>query len=147
MAQFLTGFRRRSNQHLVPILVACGFVLLPIIMIGPGRAFALSVPTACAWLLMLYATVRLTLKGLNSETAPLSMTFWVFVYTFFGFVPLVQLTAVQTSLGDTYLEHQLVSTFAVTIAGCIAFDSASTFRGRRPPGFVLRRIFGDSQID
>ena len=144
MSQHLMGFRQRSNQNLVPIFVAFGFVLLPIIMIGPARAFALSAPTACAWLVMLYATVRLTLKGLSSENAPLSMTFWVFVYIFFGFVPLVQLNAIETPLSGAYREQELVTAFAVIIAGCIAFDFAATFRRGRPPGF---RIFGNSQID
>lgn len=127
--------------------IALGFLLLPIIAMGPARAFNLTVGTFCAWLVIGYSTIRLTVLGLKGEKRLISMTFWVFAYTLFGFVPLVQLTATQDSFARLYHRDLLATTYLVILLGMLAFDAGSASIRLRSLSFLLARIFRENMVN
>src|SRR5947209_7048549 len=133
-----------TSLSIVAIYVGFALVVLPIVMLGLGRAFTLSLPVAGAWCVILYSVLRLTVKGARGQNAPISMTFWLFVYVFFGVTPLIQIV---DSLGSSYSEALLGASFGVIILGCAVFDFGSTFIGpRRSNGIVTRRIFAHAEL-
>ena len=134
------------RASIFPFAVAIGFILLPVIAIGGNRAFDLTVGTSCAWLAIVYSTIRLTIMGLRGEKTLISMTFWVFAYTLFGFVPLVQLTAIQDSLANQYSSQLIASTYGIILVGLVAFDAGSTSVRLRPFSFLLSRIFSEKVV-
>jgi hypothetical protein len=133
-----------GSPSVVPIYVAFALILLPLAMIGPDRAFALTLPSAAAWCVIGYSVIRLTIKGVQGNNAPISMTFWIFVYIFFGVAALIQLV---NGLSDEYSESTLVGAFAVVLLGCVAFDfGASVIGPRQSKGFLNKTIFRASEL-
>ena len=128
-----------------PFASATVFLLLPFVPIGE-RAAQITLPTACAWIVLIYSTIRLTALGIRGEKRLISLTFWVFAYTLFGFVPLVQFTASQDSLAQQYSGQLIVATYGVILAGLIAFDLTSTFLRLSPVSALAARLFRERAL-
>jgi len=141
---------RRSSPGfafgIVPVLTLVGFVVLPILAAGFPRAFDLSVGAACAWMVILYSTLRLTVIGLKGEKMLVRMSFWVFTYTFFGLVPLVQITAEQNSLKNQYSSSLLAWSFGTIILGLVSFEFGLLSASRPAKSRARSRVLSLSRV-
>jgi len=131
----------------IPLLSMCAFIALPLLWLGPQRALQLTLPVCAAWLVILYASIRLGILGLEGSKSLLTMTFLIFAYTFLGFVPLVQLTAASNSLVNRYSESLLVRAFGVVLSGMAAFDIGRSYLRLAPFSFIARRVFQERRVD
>lgn len=107
-------------------------VLYPALFIATINKIVVNVELLFAWGIVLYSTVRLSEVILKNKTRLLSLTFWVFVYVFLGFVPLLQVVSGLWSFAEEYSTSILSYAFVVTIVGLLSFDFGSSLVFTKP---------------
>ena len=78
-------------------------VLLPALLLPPSVPSDSGPAVALAWLVVVWSALRLVGTSMFGERRFASMTFWLFVYVFFGLAPLFQLVADEFFLPEQLL--------------------------------------------
>lgn len=114
-----------------PVFLALGLVLPLVVTWRFGADAPGGFGPALAWVIILYAALRLSQLSARGEMRLLSLTFWAFVYVWLGMAPLAQLLNGSFPYAGVYDERAIVTAFAIIILGLVAFECAQLRRRTR----------------
>ena len=119
-------------------------VLLPLVFMLaiPAPVFSLaSIPVA---LIIFYSSTRLAALSTSRRQQIVTVTFWVFVYVFLAFCPLLQITSNTFPWGSTPEDDLLTKAALIVLLGLFAFDVGNRFirqtRTIMVPSFLQRPL-------
>ncbi|MHA0036125.1 O-antigen polymerase [Deinococcus sp. PESE-13] len=116
--------QHHSLSFLLLLLGLSGFV--PLLL-----AFQ-TIPSGLAWLpylLAIYAGYRLALAG-SRLLAPMSISFWTFIYVFFGVTAFLQVSARFWPWPDMYSSEEILTAYIILFLGILARDAGSIIAKR-----------------
>lgn len=98
-------------------------VVAPIVFSRPTLDSFTHAPVVLAFAITLYAAVRLWLLLMAGSNRPISLTFWLFVYVFFGVAALANLVSQQFPLfGQAYAESTQVAALLTIVVGLAGYE-------------------------
>jgi hypothetical protein len=144
--------RRRSSDDLWTLAFAGGLgVLLPLLLVGDPTVPFRSSNHALVFLLCVFSATRLgSLLG-SHRRQYLSISFYLFVYVWFGLAGIVQLDAAYFNAPEFFLgrgfsqETRLTATLIIW-AGILAYEVGLRFGDRAPRRIWARRQLGPLRV-
>lgn len=133
---------RRAGWGFATGLAVLLAVVAPIIFAGPSLADLTHAPVVLAWAIVLYSAARLWLLLMAGRNRPISLTFWLFVYVFFGLAALANVVSQRFPLFNQAYPESVQTTALLTIlVGLAGYEFGALFsRDRRVQASWARRL-------
>ena len=100
-------------------------IIAPMALILTGDYPNFNIVVLYVWLIIAYSSWRITMLAIKGEKRLISITFWIFVYVFFGIAPLLQVAADSFPGPGHYTDEMIVKTIFLILSGLIAYDIGS----------------------
>ncbi len=98
-------------------------VIGPIVFSRPTLDSFMHAPVVLAFAITLYAAARLWLLLMAGSNRPISLTFWLFVYVFFGLAALANVVTQQFPLlGQTFAERTEIDALLTIVVGLAGYE-------------------------
>jgi hypothetical protein len=96
--------------------------LIPVFSIACLRGIEPGALPLVAFLIVMASSFRLAVFSIQNDKRIISMTFWIFVYVFFGLTPLLQLISNHLPLGGSYNSATIYTTFFIIFYGLLSYE-------------------------
>lgn len=113
-----------TGAALTAVLLA---VAIPGALLASLRTFSFSLPSEATYLVVLWASARLTIYAWRCRPSLVSLTFWSFVYVFMGVVPLLQVSSGTFPLPGSYAESTAIEGAVAVLVGIMGLEVGGVF--------------------
>ncbi|MBK0291292.1 oligosaccharide repeat unit polymerase [Bacillus sp. S34] len=111
----------QSNFFLGTVIFLILSLLMPFLLVR-GLYNQVNIASLVMYLIILYSALRLSMIALSGKIKLIEMSFYIFVYIFFGIVPLVQVTENMYYWPGIYNNSQQLLAGLIIMSGIIAYD-------------------------
>lgn len=112
------------------IFLLLAFVI-PILLLSQVESSRLTTESLLGWVIIAYSSLRLAFLAVDGRKQLLSLTFWVFVYVWFGIAAMLQLLARWFPWRGSYAVEDIGKAFIVVFLGLLAYDLGRMLARRR----------------
>ncbi len=114
---------RQAGWGLATSLALLLAVIAPIVFCRPTLDSLTHAPVVLAWAITLYAATRLWLLLMAGSNRPISLTFWLFVYVFFGLSALANVVSQRFPILDQVFDERTeVAGLLTTMVGLAGYE-------------------------
>lgn len=97
-------------------------VFAPMALILSGNYSEFDIVILYVWIIVAYASWRLSSLTIKGQKRLISITFWIFVYVFLGLAPLLQVAADAFPWPGHYTDETIVKAIFLVLSGLVAYD-------------------------
>lgn len=114
-------YSSQGKYFLIIIMFLMLVIFIPILVLRNSLS-NLTILTGFVYLIIFYSSIRLFIIALNKQRKLIEMTLYIFVYIFFGIIPLIQVTEKVYYWPGIYTDLTVTSAVIIILCGIIAFD-------------------------
>ncbi len=142
----LTSVSSKSGRALLGLQI---FLLLafgaPIILLSQIEDLRLNTEALLGWVIIAYSSLRLTFLAVDGRKQLLSLTFWVFVYVWFGMAAMLQMLVHWFPWQGSYSVETVGKAFIIIFLGLLAYDLGRMLALLR--AMKMNALFVHRQVD
>jgi hypothetical protein len=118
---------------------------VPIFLLSQIAHFRLTAESLLGWVIIAYSSLRLALLAVNGKKQLLSLTFWLFVYVWFGMAAMLQLMMQWFPWRGSYSMETISKAWGVVFLGLLAYELGRLLVFRR--AMQMKALFIHRQVD
>jgi oligosaccharide repeat unit polymerase len=140
----------RVSSHSGGLLLGLQIFLLlafgiPMVLLSQIGQYRLNAEALLGWVIIAYSSLRLALLAVDGRKRLLSLTFWVFVYVWFGAASTLQMLVGWFPWRGIYSTETIGKAFIVVFLGLLAYELGRMLALRRNP--KVQTLFIHRQVD
>jgi oligosaccharide repeat unit polymerase len=118
---------------------------IPVVMLSMLADFSLNAESLLGWVIIAYSSLRLAFLAVAGKKQLISLTFWVFVYVWFGVAAMLQLLVGWFPWRGSYSTETIGEAFMVVYLGLLAYELGRLLALRRAA--KVKALFIHRQVD